>query len=247
MLDEILVVFVDIFTVDGKYPVPDCENLQLPIQMQLSEKRKKFSEFFVPFLKSTSNFNHFGKKDDSQILLRPLSKKRCFRTRFHSQLVKPSQILAKSPSERFYQAFLSLSRKLVWKMSPLVLGEVLVVFANRLNVDGKYPVHDSENLQLPTQMQVSEKRNYLRNEKFFLNFFLHFMNLHQILNILKKMMIFIANVFPKLQTAKMLLRPLSKKRRFRTSFDSELVKASEILAKSPREHFDHVPHHFQGS
>ena len=73
------------------------------------------------------------------------------------------------------------------------------------------------------------------------------MNLHQIFNFLKKMMIFIANVFPKLQTAKMLLRPLSKKRRFRTSFDSELVKASEILAKSPGEHFDHVPHHFQGS
>ena len=49
---------------DGKYPVQYCENLQLPIQMQLSEKRKTFSEFFVPFLESTSNFKHFDEKDD---------------------------------------------------------------------------------------------------------------------------------------------------------------------------------------
>ena len=32
-------------TTDGKYPVQDCENLQLPIQMQLSQKRKIFSIF----------------------------------------------------------------------------------------------------------------------------------------------------------------------------------------------------------
>ena len=96
MLSEILGLFVNKLIVDGTHPVEDCENLQLPIQMQLSEKRKTFSQFFVPFLKSTSNFNHFGKKDDCQILLRPLSKKRCFRTRFHSQHVKASQILAKS-------------------------------------------------------------------------------------------------------------------------------------------------------
>ena len=38
--------------------------MQLPIQMQLSEKRKTFSQFFVPFLESTSNFKYFEKKDD---------------------------------------------------------------------------------------------------------------------------------------------------------------------------------------
>ena len=64
MLGEILGVFVNTLTTDGKYPVQGCENLQLPIQMQLSEKRKTFSEFFVPFLESTSNFKHFERKDD---------------------------------------------------------------------------------------------------------------------------------------------------------------------------------------
>ena len=64
VIGEILGVFVNTLTADGKYPVQGCENLQLPIQMQLSEKRKTFSEFFVPFLESTSNFKYFQKTDD---------------------------------------------------------------------------------------------------------------------------------------------------------------------------------------
>ena len=44
--------------------IQGCENLQLPIQMQVSEKPKTFSEFFVQFLDSTENFEHFERKDD---------------------------------------------------------------------------------------------------------------------------------------------------------------------------------------
>ena len=36
VLGEILGMFVNTLTVDGKYPLQGCENLQLPIQMQLS-------------------------------------------------------------------------------------------------------------------------------------------------------------------------------------------------------------------
>ena len=61
---EILGVFLNTLTADGKYPVPDCQNLQLAIQMQLSEKRKTFSQFFGQLLQSTSNFKHFETKDD---------------------------------------------------------------------------------------------------------------------------------------------------------------------------------------
>ena len=43
-------------------------------------------------------------------------------------------------------------------------------------------------------------------------------------------MILIANVFPKLETVKIFVTPLSKKRCFRTRFDSQHVKASQILA-----------------
>ena len=75
-------------------------------------------------------------------------------------------------------------------MSPLVLGEILGVFVDKLTADGKYPIEDCENLQLPIQMHISEKGNT------FLDLLFHFMNLHQNLNILKKLMIVTANVFP---------------------------------------------------
>ena len=54
--------------------------------------------------------------------------------------------------------FLSFSVKFIWKMSPLVLDEMLGVFVNTLTADGKYPVQVCENLQVPIQMQLSEKR-----------------------------------------------------------------------------------------
>ena len=56
VLGNILGVLVHILTADGKYPAQDYKNLHLPMQMQLSKKRKTFAEFFVPFLESTANF-----------------------------------------------------------------------------------------------------------------------------------------------------------------------------------------------
>ena len=60
-----------------------------------------------------------------------------------------------------------------------------------------------------------------------------FWNLHEILKIFLKKIIVIANVFPKLQTFKDLVRPLSKKRRLRTSFENhQHPKESQALVKS---------------
>ena len=64
VLRKILGVFFKTSTGDGKYSDQDCENLPLGIQMQLSKKRKNFSQFLVPFLKYTSNFKRFEKKDN---------------------------------------------------------------------------------------------------------------------------------------------------------------------------------------
>ena len=47
VLREVLLIFVNRLTADGIYPVQDCENLELPIQMQLSENGKK--NFFFNF------------------------------------------------------------------------------------------------------------------------------------------------------------------------------------------------------
>ena len=113
--------------------------------------------------------NVYQKLQTVKILVRPRSKKRSFRSAFDSQHVKASEILAKSPWECFYHVFSSLSGKLIWKMSPLVLAEILGVFGNTLTADVKYPVQDCENLQLPIQMQLSQKR------KTFSDFFVPFL------------------------------------------------------------------------
>ena len=78
---------------------------------------------------------------------------------------------------------------------------------------------------------------YLKNETFFLNFLFQLWNLHQLLKILKQKKIVMANVFSKLRTVKDLVKPLSKKRRFRPSFDSQHVKGSQTLVKFAWEHF----------
>ena len=85
--------------------------------------------------------NVFAKLETVKNFVRTLSKKAWFRTRFGGQHVKASQILGRSPWERFYHVFsLSFSMKLIWKMSRVVLGEILEVFVNTLIATDKYLV-----------------------------------------------------------------------------------------------------------
>ena len=49
---------------DEKYPLLKRDNLAIPIQTQLSQKQKTFSEFLAEFLKSRINFKYFENKDD---------------------------------------------------------------------------------------------------------------------------------------------------------------------------------------
>ena len=60
----IIGLFVNTWTADYKYPVKDCENLPFPIQIQFSSEKKTFSQFFIAFMQSPSNFEHFQKKED---------------------------------------------------------------------------------------------------------------------------------------------------------------------------------------
>ena len=94
-------MFVNTLTADGKYRGQYYQILQLPIQMQLSEKRETFPQFFVPFLESTSNFKYFEKKvmvianmfpnfETVKNFFTPLYKKWSFGTRLDSGHVKVS-------------------------------------------------------------------------------------------------------------------------------------------------------------
>ena len=61
---KILRMFVNILTSDDKCFLLKRDNLRQPIQMQISQKQKNFSQFVAAILKSRLNFEHFLKKDD---------------------------------------------------------------------------------------------------------------------------------------------------------------------------------------
>ena len=101
-----------------------------------------------------------------------------------------------------------------------------MVLLNTLTANGKYPLH---------YRRVSNsklKSNYVKNEKVFLDFLFDFLNLYQFLNILKEKLMVIANIFPNLQTVKIFVRPLSKKRCFRKCLVSKHVKVSRIFEEA---------------
>ena len=61
---KIVRLFVNALTADDKHYMFNRDNLAQPIQMQLSQKEKTFSELFFAFSKSISNFEHFPKNDN---------------------------------------------------------------------------------------------------------------------------------------------------------------------------------------
>ena len=62
---QILRLLVNTFAADEKYPVLNRDNVRIPIQIQLSEKEEKFSEFFGVFWKWILNCEDFESKDAS--------------------------------------------------------------------------------------------------------------------------------------------------------------------------------------
>ena len=84
-----------------------------------------------------------------------MSKKSCFRWRFHSQRVNGSQTLLKSARQYFNPILSSVWDKLSFNTSLLLRSHVSGLFPNTLTADGKNPHHN--NLQRPIQMQLSKK------------------------------------------------------------------------------------------
>ena len=96
------------------YPVLKRNNLMMPIQKQLSQKKKTFSQLFTAFFKFRLNFKYFEKKDDrhrfwiseimnSEHVVRQMSKKPRLREPFDKQHGKRAHALFKCPSQHLYQ------------------------------------------------------------------------------------------------------------------------------------------------
>ena len=64
MIHKIVRLFVNTLIFDDKHYLLNRDNLTIPIQIQLSQKQKTFSEFRFSFLKSILNFIHLPTKDD---------------------------------------------------------------------------------------------------------------------------------------------------------------------------------------
>ena len=152
---EILGLFVNTLTVDDKYPLLNFPNLP----------KKLFSNFFGLFLESPSNCKHFEKimivityvfrnLQTVKDLVRPLSRKRPFRTPFDSQHVEGFQTLVKSSWKQFYHILLLLWETLIWKISLFVIYEILAVFVKILTDDDKYNLRNRVKLRLPIQAQL---------------------------------------------------------------------------------------------
>ena len=91
-------------TADDKYYLLNRDNLKQPIPTHLSHKQKGFSQFFLPFSKSTLNFEHLQKKmtfiadlfpklRTPKFVLRYISKKSRFKGPFDRQHGKRVQTL----------------------------------------------------------------------------------------------------------------------------------------------------------
>ena len=57
-------LLVNTLDADENFPVPNRDNLTIPIQMQLSQKQKTFPQFFAAFFKSGRNFQRLEKNND---------------------------------------------------------------------------------------------------------------------------------------------------------------------------------------
>ena len=168
-------------------------------------------------------------------MVRSFTKNRIVWTFFESQHVKGSQTVVESSWESFYHIFSSLWGELIQKKFPWLKFEIIGVFVNTHGL----PITSTLFRSVRTYRSLLNC-NYLKNKKNFLGLFLHWWNVHQIFNIFKNKKIVIANVFPKLMTLQELVRPLSKKRRVRTSFDGQHVKGPKTLVKSSWVGFYHI-------
>ena len=101
-------------TPHDQYSLLNRDNLTQIIRTQLSQKQKAFSQFFLPFSKSTLNFEHLQKKmtfmadlfpklRTPKNVVRYLSKKSRFKGLFDKQHGKRVQTLLRSePQYRYH-------------------------------------------------------------------------------------------------------------------------------------------------
>ena len=179
---KILGLLLNTLAADEKYPVLNRDNLTIPIQMQLSQKQKTFSEFLCPFFKSIRNFKYFQKK---KILIDYVFPK----------LQTPKTSSYKCLKSPFWKDFLTSNMVNVlnhfWNLHHSTF--IILIDHCQVNWVGKslcfWNAKSSDCLLthwlpmksilflIETILRYHFRSNYLSNKKLFRKIFLHFCNL----------------------------------------------------------------------
>ena len=161
------------------------------------------------------------------------SRRSCFRTPFGNQRVKGFQIPLKVARHHYYPFFPWIPRKLSWEKTALLWSKILRLFANTFTADDKYSCRNMQNFWQQFQTLLSQKRKTLSG------FFLHFWNVHEIYNILKKRMSVLAWFFPILLFPKQVATETSRRSCLRTPFGNQRVNGFQTPLKVARHHYYH--------
>ena len=146
-----------------------------------------------------------------------MSKKSPLRSPFYKQHGICSQTLLPSAWQQLCHIYWSLWRKFSWKKTLLVICKILGLFVNTLILDDKCSFLNMENLIQSIQMQLSKKqKTFFEIISSFWKYRLTFEHFQK-----KKKKTFIADLFPQFQTAKDVVKRMSKKSRFRRPFEKE--------------------------
>ena len=119
-------------------------------------------------------------------------------------------------------------------MALMIIFKILGILVNAMTKNENYSLLNSENLPQPVQMQLSKK------QKTFSLVFAAFLKTSSNVQYVQKKMTLTAYVFPKLQTAKEVVRNMSKMTHFETPFDTRHAKGSQTQLKSAPQHFSHI-------
>ena len=152
-----------------KCSFPNRDNSMQPINMQLSQKLKTFSQFFPAISKSRANFEHFQKKKTTliaylslrlrpaKIVVRYICKKSCLRLPLQNEHGKRVSTHFKSERECLPYIYCSTGRQFSGKKSLLVIWKSLRLFVNTTSAVDKCSLPNRDSLMQPIHMQLSKK------------------------------------------------------------------------------------------
>ena len=166
-----------------------------------------------------------------------MSKKSRFRGPFDKWHGKRTKTLLKSERQHLYHTYWSLWTEFRWKKSLLVICKILGLLFNPLTVVEKCYLLNRGTLFQHFQLQLYKKRKIFSD---FFWFFFGFSKLRCIFQHFQGEMAITGELFLNLRTWKDVVREMSKKSRFRPSFDKKDGKQRDTLLKSERQHLYHI-------